>query len=411
MIPPSKISVKSTTFDVRLARCLGIRDLAAFGGFTEEVWEKRPAIWTAESFPVRLDLKGVESLFHEQLFREADVRLVKGGQDALTPGLYLDQRGFVRAAQVWSELPGGATLVIRQFDKHHAPTGGLCRELEMIFHQPVVANLYVTPQSRQGLPLHQDYHDVIVCQLDGEKRWEVHECREIPTEAAPTFPRNPGDAGEILLRHTLVPGEIMYAPRGSHHRAIAGQGGSVHVTLGVHAKKWADFFAETVKQLLETDERFRRSLPLGFLDPAWQAQEDPSWPHLLETLRGASPQPALDDLRRRLLKWCGPAPLQTPEVADEPTGEPSWERAFGADSTLVRTGLAHLDGETAGGPLLHLPGLVLNVTAEDAPFARWLTGQPRIRAGEIPFAANTARLSLLNQFLRLRVYQPGVKSE
>ena len=289
------------SMDQRFAELLGIIDPASADGFSSRIFEQAPHRWHAANFPLRLTLAEVKTLFYTQPFREVDLRLVKGGDEALECDQLFDQRKFIRPQQAWASIEGGATLVLKNFDSRHPATQELCRGLELLFHHAAIANLYVTPAGYHGLPLHQDYHDVIVCQLEGAKRWQVYERQAIPTENWPSFPPNDAAAGRLLFEHTLVPGDIMYLPRGSHHRATAQEQTSVHVTIGLHAKKWGDLLTGLVAQLTESHEVFRRSLPLGFLDPDWNARAHPAWSEMLALLAAAAPAAVQDDLRRRLL--------------------------------------------------------------------------------------------------------------
>ena len=101
------------------------------------------------------------------------------------------------------------------------------------------ANAYVTPPQNQGFSDHYDVHDVFVLQLEGEKRWFVHEpVLDSPLRDQPWTDRRAAvqraAAEPPLIEAVLEPGDCLYLPRGFLHAATALGGVSTHLTLGVH---------------------------------------------------------------------------------------------------------------------------------------------------------------------------------
>jgi hypothetical protein len=76
----------------------------------------------------------------------------------------------VKACQLFS---AGATIVLQEAHKWHAPMTALCRGLECEFGAPLQANLYLTPPAGQGFETHYDTHDVLVLQIAGDKEWTI----------------------------------------------------------------------------------------------------------------------------------------------------------------------------------------------------------------------------------------------
>ncbi len=73
------------------------------------------------------------------------------------------------------------------------------------------------------------------------------------------------EAGDPVLEFLLKAGECAYVPRGLMHDAVAtGSEPSLHITVGVIVKTWADLMLEAVSEVALRDPRFRRSLPHGF---------------------------------------------------------------------------------------------------------------------------------------------------
>jgi hypothetical protein len=54
------------------------------------------------------------------------------------------------------------------------------------------------------------------------------------------------------------------------HRAVAQDGTSLHLTVGVLPISWADLVLEAVARMGLTDTEFRKSLPMGFAQPDFE---------------------------------------------------------------------------------------------------------------------------------------------
>jgi hypothetical protein len=141
----------------------------------------------------------------------------------------------------------------------------------------------VTPPQSRGFDDHYDVHDVFVLQVDGEKRWRVHEpVHEAPLRDQPwTDHRSAVEAAartEPVIDVVLRPGDCLYLPRGYLHAATALGETSTHLTFGVHT--WtrhhlADELVHAALRALADDADTRRSLPLGVTvgDPSDVADE------------------------------------------------------------------------------------------------------------------------------------------
>lgn len=268
-----------------LERCVG--DVQRFA---EEHWGRRPLLHRGEpdAFAGLLELTDVDHLITETLLRMPAFRLVKDGE-TLDPASYTHtiriggQRleRTVRPDRVADAFADGATIVLQALHRQSGAIGRFCRGLELSLTHPVQANAYVTPPGSQGFAVHEDTHDVFVIQTHGSKAWRVY------------------DSGAPVLERELVPGDVLYIPRGFPHDAEALEGVSVHITVGILSSTWSDVW-RTVLGRASEHASFRESLPIGFAaDPDMAASE-------------------LDVRRKELHEWLdqvvGPETLQ--EMAD-----------------------------------------------------------------------------------------------
>eukprot|EP00531_Pseudo-nitzschia_arenysensis_P004289 CAMPEP_0116155368 /NCGR_PEP_ID=MMETSP0329-20121206/22271_1 /TAXON_ID=697910 /ORGANISM="Pseudo-nitzschia arenysensis, Strain B593" /LENGTH=495 /DNA_ID=CAMNT_0003652399 /DNA_START=30 /DNA_END=1514 /DNA_ORIENTATION=+ len=130
----------------------------------------------------------------------------------------------------------------------------LCQNLQDYQHFPhVYANAYLTPPHSQTVPAHADDRDVLVFQLVGKKNWNVYERIPIPhpyphqqvgkagipvPEAVTTGPK--------AFEGCLVPGDVLYLPRGMVHEADTTQTKSgepaadlsFHITVALATHDW-----------------------------------------------------------------------------------------------------------------------------------------------------------------------------
>ena len=100
------------------------------------------------------------------------------------------------------------------------------QEMERVLGQCVSMNVYHSGPGAVALNKHYDSYDVFVLQLAGEKEWIIQADGEREQLSSITAWTNT----------TMIPGDVMYLPRGIFHAATGGQKGSTHVTIGLEKK-------------------------------------------------------------------------------------------------------------------------------------------------------------------------------
>ena len=160
----------------------------------------------------------------------------------------------------------GATLVLQALQRTWAPVADFSARLSTELGHPVQANAYVTPPQSRGFDDHYDVHDVFVLQIEGTKRWLVHEpVHPDPLPDQPWTDRRSAVAeaakGKASIDAVLEPGDVLYLPRGWLHAAQAQGEVSIHLTLGIHS--WtryalAEQLAQSALAALRDDPRMRR---------------------------------------------------------------------------------------------------------------------------------------------------------
>jgi len=183
---------------------------------------------------------------------------------------YTFQNGNIDRGAVIRHYQEGATIILPQLHLADEILAKFCRSLENVFSSHVQTNIYLTPGSSQGFNTHYDDHDVFIIQLSGIKKWRLYQKPIDNPYRGESFNTKDYKAGELQKEFELKEGECVYIPRGLMHDAISvGEKASLHITVGLIVKKWADLMLEALSEVAIRNPRFRRSLPPGFARPGY----------------------------------------------------------------------------------------------------------------------------------------------
>ena len=183
---------------------------------------------------------------------------------------YTFKNGNIDRGAVIRHYQEGATIILPQLHLADEILAKFCRSLENVFSSHVQTNIYLTPGSSQGFNTHFDDHDVFVIQLSGTKKWRRYQKPIDNPYRGESFNTKDYKAGELQKEFELKEGECVYIPRGLMHDAISvGEKASLHITVGLIVKKWADLMLEALSEVAIRNPRFRRSLPPGFARPGY----------------------------------------------------------------------------------------------------------------------------------------------
>ncbi|WP_233091583.1 cupin domain-containing protein [Arthrobacter sp. MSA 4-2] len=251
--------------------------------FAREVWG-RTALLTrgAGDFSDLFSADAVDELISRRGLRTPFLRVAKEGTTfpdssfTAPAGVGATISDQLDDTALWRKFADGATLVLQALHRTWEPIEEFNAQLSTELGHPVQANAYITPPQNRGFDDHYDVHDVFVLQIEGTKRWIIHQ----PVLPDPlrdqvwTDRRSEvADAakGEAYIDTLLEPGDVLYLPRGWLHAAQAQGEVSIHLTLGIHS--WtryalAEQLAQAALALLRDDPEMRRTLPLGVDGPA-----------------------------------------------------------------------------------------------------------------------------------------------
>lgn len=250
------------------------------GSFATQHWGRRPLLSRSDSLPRDfLDLLSgsmVDELIAERGVRAPFIRMAAKGE-LVARDCYLGPAGFgaempdqVDSAKVLTQFASGATIVLQGLHRLWPPLIDFVHHLVDDLGHPAQANAYITPPTSRGFDPHYDVHDVFVLQVEGQKRWMVHEpVHHDPLSSQPWTDHRAAISeratDEAVLDCVLEPGDSLYLPRGWIHSAETLDTTSIHLTIGVAALTVLDVVQAAV-DTLASDSDFRKSLPMG-IDP------------------------------------------------------------------------------------------------------------------------------------------------
>jgi ribosomal protein L16 Arg81 hydroxylase len=243
---------------------------------------------------------------------QTEVKLVRGEQDVPRRS-YASASGRIDPLELASRFDEGSTIVFDQLHRRVPALARLCVSIGKIFGSRVQTNIYYTPPHAQGFKPHWDTHDVFVLQVAGKKDWSIYDTKVTLPLTGQSFDPDQHEPGPLSKVFQLGPGDVAYLPRGLMHAATSSDHASLHITLGLTAFTWTDFFLESVAAAALEEESLRQTLPLGFADGSC-SQEDrdrlyreklellhskfdpmPVWRHFQDELLAAN-TPLLTDL-------------------------------------------------------------------------------------------------------------------
>jgi ribosomal protein L16 Arg81 hydroxylase len=244
--------------------------------FLANIYE-RAALVVAHNDPKRFEglmsIADVDRVITSTDLREGQLDLADASR-TLTRTQYVDSGGYIDRGAVADYHRGGATIILQQAHQIEPSLGRFCRALEYVFCSHVQTNLYLTPPNAQGFKTHYDSHDVFVLQIEGEKAWRLYEKPVDTPYRGERFDSGVHASGELKQEFVLKAGDCAYVPRGLMHDALtSGDKTSLHVTVGLITRTWADLMLEAVSEVALRVPEMRRSLPAGFARPGFDRTE------------------------------------------------------------------------------------------------------------------------------------------
>jgi ribosomal protein L16 Arg81 hydroxylase len=186
------------------------------------------------------------------------IRVMRASID-IAPKMYRHQDGAqrLRAGALQALLTQGASLVINEIDKLVPQIGRLADTLERHLGHHIAVRAFVSFGQGGALKAHWDDSDVLVVQVHGRKLWRSYGS-PTPLPISGLTEVQPVTKG-VVWQGVLEPGDMLYLPRGEVHEAALEGSSSVHLTIGIAARRGVDFMRWLSKRAA-TELAFREDI-------------------------------------------------------------------------------------------------------------------------------------------------------
>jgi hypothetical protein len=270
--------------------------------FFKDYYERGPLIISgkkASKFQSLLGVAQIEQFLNTTSPTLDDVVVVDAARDIEPEEYTIPGSGAapeIDPARVYQLFGSGATISLSSLQNRLPQFVELCNAISHHLSHTCQANIYLSPPNAQGFKTHYDSHDVFVLQVFGSKIWTIYDTLiELPLHNQ-GFDFEKHIPGPPSREFTLRAGDVFYCPRGLFHSARSTNESSLHVTLGVIGKTWADVLVEAVSVACLESPEFRKNLPTGFANAGFdtRAAAD-TFRKLIETVaRNARLEPILE---------------------------------------------------------------------------------------------------------------------
>ena len=254
-------------------------------------YHERKALIVHRDEPARyeglLSIERIDAMIASRDLRAGSLDMARS-EPPVRPEDFTFETGYIDPGGVADQYRRGATIILPQLHMSDPVLGEFCRAMEALLSCHVQTNIYLTPPHNQGFRTHYDDHDVFVLQVSGEKYWRLYDTPVENPYRGEGFRPDDHKVGEPVEEFVLKAGECAYVPRGLMHDASThGDEPSLHITLGLIVKTWADLMLEAVSEVALRHPAFRRSLPVGYARPDFDRTDAQAhFASLAETLAG-----------------------------------------------------------------------------------------------------------------------------
>jgi quercetin dioxygenase-like cupin family protein len=209
-----------------------------------------------------LSIADMDDIVHQEGVRSSLFRMLGNGVPAigeqLTSRLEMRREGktlddAIDPGKIYAHFRAGKTLIHGGLNLTRPNLRGLAASMtnQLAAKSEVVA--FLTPAGQRGA-VHSDPTDVYVVQLEGTKQWQIWPTPQVRRagDDKDSFPSLP----EPDLDLSLQPGDVLYIPHSTPHRAAAEESVSLHLTVVAGPRMWAHHLLSAVQDILHNGPEF-----------------------------------------------------------------------------------------------------------------------------------------------------------
>lgn len=248
--------------------------------FFKEYYERKPLLIKgkdAAKFASLLSVEAIDRYLAGTQPSYPDVFLVDAARELKSEDYsFPDAGGRLDLPRAYQLFESGSTISLSQLHERIPELAALCRSVERTFSSHFQSNIYLSPRNAQGFKTHYDSHDVFALQVAGSKHWTLYESGETGVELplqGQGFDPERNIPGRAMSDLTISAGDVFYCPRGVFHSARSTDEVSLHITLGLMGRTWADVMIEAISEACLASPAFRAHLPVGFANPGFDIRQ------------------------------------------------------------------------------------------------------------------------------------------
>ncbi len=247
-----------------------------------------------------LSIADMDDVVHLEGMRSSQLRMLGNGVpaigDQLTSQLEMRREGktiedALDPGRIYAHFRAGKTLIHGGLNLTRPNLRALARSMTERFAAKSEIVAFLTPAGQRG-GAHSDPTDVYVIQLEGTKRWQIWPTPQV---------RRPGDdtyfdsLPDPVLDLSVQPGDVLYIPYGTPHRASAEGSVSLHITVVAGPRTWAHHLLSAVQDILHNGPEFWDT---PYLDDTSPEEMAPKIEQLIGRLRTVDTAAALERAQR-----------------------------------------------------------------------------------------------------------------
>jgi ribosomal protein L16 Arg81 hydroxylase len=209
-----------------------------------------------------LSIADMDDIVHQEGLRSSLLRMLGNGVpaigDQITSQLAMRREGktiddAVDPGKIYAHFRAGKTLIHGGLNLTRPNLRALAGSMtdRLAAKSEVVA--FLTPAGQRGAT-HSDPTDVYVIQLAGTKQWQIWPTPQVrrPGDDKNSFPSLPEPDFDLSLQ----PGDVLYVPHNTPHRASAEGSVSLHLTVVAGPRSWAHHLLSAVQDILHNGPEF-----------------------------------------------------------------------------------------------------------------------------------------------------------
>ena len=137
---------------------------------------------------------------------------------------------FIDKSRMNQAIDQGASIVLEGLDILDERLHALCTEIDNQLPCALInCEAFFSQKNNEAYAGHRDSDDVLVIQLEGAKRWRIHEPQQRRYRG--NSPLNEAQMGPLVQEVVMEPGDVLFVRAGVPHRCITESSYSLHLSL------------------------------------------------------------------------------------------------------------------------------------------------------------------------------------